>query len=76
MNNVTIFDRAYPMDKQAEGMAIHWAVVSGACGKCHHLSTCENFEAGSPLAFPPPGAAYAAKKDEILRQFQEEEVSP
>lgn len=72
MDNITIFDRLYPMDKQAEGMAVHWAVVSGACDSCSNRLPCENWTPDSPMVFPPPGAACATKKAEILRQLSGE----
>lgn len=45
--HITIFDRAYPREKQAEGLAISEAVASGKCDKCAFLKQCardRNFE--------------------------------
>ena len=41
-SNVVIFDKPYSEDKIAEGRAVQWAVVSGACNRCNHLQKCEN----------------------------------
>ena len=66
MTNVTIFDRPYPADKQAEGMAVQWAVVSGACDKCQYLKRCE-----SDAAFVFPAmAACMVRKNEILQEME------
>ena len=35
--HITIFDRAYPREKQVEGLAISEAVASGKCDKCAHF---------------------------------------
>ena len=45
--NLVIFDKPYSDEKVAEGRAVQWAVISGACNKCKHLQQCEssnNFE--------------------------------
>lgn len=60
---ITAFDRPYPADKQAEGIAVSWAVVSGACNKCKHLNRCER----DGKFLPPSGAACMIKKAEILQ---------
>lgn len=39
---ITIFDKQYPDEKNAEGLAISWAVNSGACDRCRWLVDCEN----------------------------------
>ena len=31
MKHITMFDRPYPAEKQAEGLAIHQAIVEGHC---------------------------------------------
>ncbi|MBP3939477.1 MAG: hypothetical protein IK955_08705 [Clostridia bacterium] len=62
-NNTVIFDKPYSADKIAEGRAIQWAVVSGACNKCDYLRRCE-----SDVFFQfPQNAACMIKKNEILR---------
>lgn len=66
MTNATIFDRPYPADKQAEGMAVQWAVVSGACDKCKYLKRCEN-----DAAFVFPSAADCmVRKNKILQEME------
>lgn len=40
MKHITMFDRPYPAEKQAEGLAIHQAIVEGHCDKCSFLSQC------------------------------------
>ena len=40
MEHITMFDRPYPKDTQAEGLAIHQAIVEGHCDKCGFLSQC------------------------------------
>lgn len=59
---VTLFDKLYPADKQAEGQAVSWAVASGACNKCPLLWRCEIDERFTP----PAKAACMKKKAEIL----------
>ena len=38
--HITMFDREYPKDKQAEGIAISEAVAFGHCNKCGALKQC------------------------------------
>ena len=59
---ITIFDAPYPAEKQAEGIAVNWAVLSGACNTCPYLSRCESDES----FFPHSNAACMVRKDEIL----------
>ena len=40
MKHITMFDRPYPADKQAEGLAIHQAIVEGHCDTCGFLPQC------------------------------------
>ena len=45
--NLVIFDKPYSDEKVAEGRAVQWAVVNGACNRCQHLAQCrkdENFK--------------------------------
>ncbi len=47
LKHITIFDRAYPREKQAEGLAVSEAIVNGQCRKCAFLKECsadKNFE--------------------------------
>lgn len=66
MTNITIFDRPYPADKQAEGLAVQWAVMSGACDKCRSLKRCES---DATFVFPS-GAACMVRKGEILQEME------
>ena len=60
--HITLFDKQYPVDKQAEGIAIHEAVVSGECNRCGFLTQCENED-----TFIPPVFAWCSRrKTEIL----------
>lgn len=61
--HITMFDRAYPKEKQAEGLAISQAIVNGKCEKCLFLKQCEsdrNFQF-------PPSAWCGKRKQEILK---------
>ena len=40
MANVTIFDRPYPTEKQAEGIAVFSAIMSGKCNDCQSYAEC------------------------------------
>lgn len=40
-NSAVFFDKPYSADKIAEGRAIQWAIVSGACNKCDYYRKCE-----------------------------------
>lgn len=64
---VTLFDCAYPADLQAEGQAVSWAVVSGACDKCQHLTVCINSDGNTWR--PPDTAACMVRKAEILAKM-------
>lgn len=59
---ITMFDRPYPADKQMEGQAVSWAIVSGACNKCRHLRRCSSDRS---FSFPED-AACMKKKRELL----------
>ncbi len=64
--HVTIFDRPYPIEKQAEGMAIHQAVATGACDKCGFLRQCS-----ADVSFKPPVFAWCSrKKAELLLKLR------
>lgn len=71
MNNwthITMFDKLYPVDKQAEGIAVSWAVASGACEKCRYLPVCELCQAFTP----PADSACMVKKRELLAKARAE----
>lgn len=40
--HITIFDREYSQEKQAEGLAISEAVATGKCNECGYLNQCES----------------------------------
>lgn len=61
--NIIMFDKPYSADEIAEGRAIQWAVVSGACNRCQHKRECEN---NSKFKYPPL-APCTIKKYEFLR---------
>lgn len=65
--HITVFDRAYPREKQAEGLAISEASASGRCEKCAFLKQCardSNFEF-------PVFAWCQQRKHQILKSWEE-----
>ncbi len=67
--NVTVFDKAYPKDVQAEGIAVNHAVVYGHCDSCCFLATCEKNE-----NFKPPFFAWCQQeKKRILENWNHKE---
>lgn len=40
ITHVTMFDRPYPPEKQAEGLAISQTIVGGHCETCGFLTQC------------------------------------
>lgn len=64
--NVQIFDREYPTDVQAEGMAVNNAVIFGHCDKCAFLKTCSTND-----NFKPPVFAWCfQEKKRILANWE------
>lgn len=64
--HITMFDRDYPMDKQAEGVAIQAAVAEGKCNKCGFLAKCSTDE-----SFRPPVFAWCfQRKEQILMTWR------
>lgn len=62
--HITIFDHPYPREKQAEGLAISRAIVSGACNQCPVLGECSTNK-----QFVFPASAWCMKeKARILRE--------
>ena len=57
---ITMFDKLYPADKQAEGRAISWAITSGACNSCLHLRRCSS---DNRFVFPSDAACMKKKKE-------------
>ena len=66
LKRITMFDRPYPTDKQAEAITINLAIVEGHCDKCGFLSQCST---QSDLKLPPFSWCMA-KKSEILRDLR------
>ena len=63
-NNVVMFDKLYSADEIAEGRAVQWAVITGACTKCKYLKTCAN-----EIDFEfPKNAPCMEKKEELLKE--------
>lgn len=69
MNNAVIFDKTYSPDKIDEGLAVNWALLSGACNKCKYLKQCES---GNSIF--PEDAPCMKKKAEFKRQRENEAV--
>jgi len=38
--HVVMFDKAYSPEETAEGLAVHWAAITGACSSCKHYGIC------------------------------------
>ena len=49
--HITVFDRAYPPDVLAEGLAVNEAVVFGECNRCPFLDRCSSDDNFSPPVF-------------------------
>lgn len=64
--HITMFDRPYPPEKQAEGLAISQAIVGGHCHKCGFFPQCST--QGETFRFPM-FAWCMIKKAEILRDL-------
>lgn len=64
-SSVVVFDNPYSADKTAEGLAIQWAVMSGACNSCKNLYECES---KSNFVFPKR-AACMKKKAELIKKY-------
>lgn len=63
--SVTVFDKPYSAEKQAEGLAVSWAVQTGACLMCEHLQNCES---NRNFVFPEDSPC-VKRKGEILEQL-------
>ena len=63
--HVTVFTDHYPLEKQAEGIAVQAAVAEGHCEKCGFLAKCSTDD-----SFRPPVFAWCfRKKQEILQEW-------
>lgn len=58
---VTIFDRPYSAEKQAEGIAVSEAVASGVCDKCRYLHQCS-----TDRTFIPPSIAWCMRRKAVI----------
>lgn len=66
--HVTIFDKSYPKEKQAEAIAIQFAIVEGHCDKCGFLERC-----CTDSSFRPPVFAWCSqKKNQILKEWKDD----
>lgn len=60
----TMFDKPYSPEKMAEGRAISWAIVSGACNSCEYLLRCSTDD---QFVFPCD-AACMKRKAEFMKE--------
>ncbi len=65
-NNMVVFDKPYPTEKIAEGMAVNWAVVNGACEECINLNQCASER---DFKFPIDSPCMI-KKAQILKEMK------
>jgi hypothetical protein len=61
LNNAVVFDEPKSKEKYAEGIAVHWAIVTGACNTCHYLKECKSNEA---FIFPLDADCMKRKRSE------------
>ena len=67
--HVTTFDREYPKNVQAEGIAVQEAVVEQHCNHCPFIARCVSDD-----TFRPPFFAWCqAQKQEILKSMEKKE---
>lgn len=57
---ITAFDREYPKDVQAEGIAVHEAVAEEHCNRCAFIARCVSDDTFRPPFFA--GARHAKRK--------------
>ena len=67
IKHITMFDRQYTPEKQAEGLAISQAIVYEHCDKCGFLSQCS--AQGAAFLFPV-FAVCMSRKAEILADIR------
>lgn len=69
--NILILDRDLPIEKQAEGTAVHNAVIYGHCDKCAFLGRCS-----TDVHFQPPVFAWCfQEKKRILADWYTHSVT-
>ena len=71
IKHITMFDRQYTPEKQAEGLAISQAIVYVHCDMCGFLSQCST--QGEAFQFPVL-ALFMRRKAEILAGMQKEDA--
>lgn len=69
--HITMFDRQYPPEKQAEGLAISQAIVFGHCDRCRFLPKCST--QGEAFRFPA-SAWCMSRKAEIIADMRREDT--
>lgn len=63
---IAVFGGRYPIEKQAEGIAVQMAVAEGHCDKCGFLAKCSADD-----SFRPPVFAWCTqKKHDILKEWR------
>lgn len=63
--DTVIFDKPYSKEKNAEGLGVNWALITGACNACKFLEQCST---DRDFEFPNY-APCMVKKTEILKGF-------
>lgn len=67
MSRITIFDKAYNREKNAEGLAIGAAVLNGECDTCPSVADCSS---DGSFKFPADAACMIHKR-KILQSWEE-----
>lgn len=62
--NILVFGGAYPPEVKDKSSAVNWAVLTGACDRCKHLSVCST----NKRFVPPSDTACMKKKAEFLKE--------
>lgn len=65
MSNITIFDKAYDREKNAEGLGIAASVLNGECDTCPSVAVCSS---NGRFKFPDDAACMVHKRD-ILQSW-------
>ena len=67
--HITMFDRPYSAEKQAEGIAVHQAVAEGHCVKCGFYGRCS-----TDSQFRPPVFSWCMRRKSAILAGWEREV--
>ncbi len=70
MKYETIFDKTYSDEKQAEGLGVAFALMTGACNGCESLKQCETDDT---FIFPENAPCMKRKREIIAEQRAKEE---